>query len=503
MRKRGALAALLAALLLLLLAPMALADDSTTLTAVRNEYIRVLIDMPNGSTMRSHRVESGEMAPGLSLRAEGEGLGVYGTPDTLGNWSVTVRCTTDDGELLLTIHQYIIASSAPAAVGIAPTAAPAEAAGSTAEPEQEMTAEPQPTPPPAATPVPTLAPTPEPTLAPTPEGRPVIRKEPSGETVTRGGTAIFVARADGAAEIVWYLLDNSGEAEMPAQQATEFFSGLRIYGQGTETLTVSGIPSGLNGWRAECRFIGPTGTVAVSDDAVITVREKGISSPGLIFDPQKVELYTGESVTLSVSALPPEGAAVRYQWYSTDKYDLASVKAIEGATDTSFTPPFIPGTLYYCVGVRSVRTSNGEESSTAYSDLAEIRCIEGERTHEHVFSSYWLADGVSHWHGCDCGQRQDEGEHEIDWTVIRRATSRRDGERRGVCRVCGYEAREAISAGAAERTDTARIVLAVLAGLVILLILMGIILLSRRSRRRRRSRRPRSRTYHSTHTPRR
>ncbi len=508
------LAALCAALLLGGTASAALRRDTTTVTATEGIYVRVLIAMPDGSTLREHSVRSGEVAPGLVLRAEGTGLALVGTPTARGSWSVLIGYRTDKGEGELTVDQFVVAAPVIAtatpipspvpdlaiSVTVSPmTAAPAAEtpAPATAVPTPAETGTPvptaTPTPTPAPTPTPTPAPenTPEPTLAPSPEGQPSVTKDPTGETVTEGGTAIFVARAWDAVDIQWLITDSGGGESMDVLEAAARNPGLRVFGQGSESLTLSGIPASMNGWQIFCRFIGKTGASVDSAKAAITVRQSGVSCPVILQEPEGTDLFTGETTTLTVNAVPPDGAVIHYQWYVSDRYDLASVRAIEGATENSYEPPFTLGTLYYCVGVRSAL--NWEESSVAYSDLAAVSCQEGVRIHTHDFTGPWQTDSVFHWHECSCGERQDLAAHAFTWTETRKATLRREGMREGVCTVCGYESVESLPA--VDSTGLIRILLVILVILVAGAMGAGLVRVLRRNRRRRRAPMPRSRTY--------
>ena len=478
-RKQTVLRALALALALLVLPrwpAAAAAEDTATVTAVKGTYVRVFIDMPDGETMRDHTVLDGHPAPGLLLRAEGEGLALVGRPTEEGEWTILVSVRTDSGEKELAIEQYIVSAE--------PTPSPT----------------PVPTPEPAATPTPTPAPTPEPTLAPTPAGLPSITKNPSGELVSPGGTAIFVAKALDAERIEWYLADPNGSEPEEITGASELFSGLWVDGQGTETLSVSGIPQTMNGWQVECRFTGSTGAVSTSSRATITVRRDALEAPALIIRPEEQELYAGETAVLSVRAVPPEGGEVLYQWYSAGDRNLAAIRAIDGATGDTFAPPVVEGTVYYCVGARSLR--NMEESSAVFSPLVAVTCLSEVRQHVHDFSGAWRWSDQTHWKECSCGLRQEEAYHELEWTVEKKASSGRDGLRRGVCPVCGYETTQIIPAGGQTESPFVRTLLICAVALVGLILVLGaaFVIYNVVRLRRLRRRRPRSGSYNGTHT---
>ncbi len=451
------LALLLAVSLCLGLSVGAAAAGVTTVTIPVGSYVRALVDLPGGETLREFEILDGEAAPGMTLRAEGEGLALVGTPEKEGNWMVHLSVTTDSGKSELFLEQVITAADA--------TPVP------TSTPVPEVT----------FTPAPTAEPTPEPTLAPTPAGKPRITKDPYGETLSENGTAIFVARADEAESIEWYLADNVGGTPVEITQAAQAIAGLQVYGQGTETLTISGIPASLNGWQVECRFTGSTGAVAATNRATITIRSGAMPAPVITLQPEGGDVYAGESITLATRASIPAEGTLEYQWYSTDVNDMATVRAIDGAKDSTYAPPTEEeGTLYYCVGIKNVR--GAEESTVAYSRLVEVNSFTTVRQHFHDFTGPWHWDELHHWRECTCGERQEESIHDLQWTVTKKATSKADGERVGVCPVCGFETTEVIPAGANGSSGQVRTLLIVLLVLVAVLLLGGAVLMVVRAR---------------------
>lgn len=99
---------------------------------------------------------------------------------------------------------------------------------------------------------------------------PVITKNPSGETVDNGGSAVFVARADNASYITWYLLDAGGTVRYPAASIGQYVEGVTAAGANSERLVVSGLNEKMNGWMAECEFSNEYGSV-MSTVAAINV----------------------------------------------------------------------------------------------------------------------------------------------------------------------------------------------------------------------------------------
>lgn len=133
----------------------------------------------------------------------------------------------------------------------------------------------------AATPVPTAEPTNKPAEATaTPaaaSGVPKVTKSPTGETVSEGGSCIFIARADGATGYTWYCTAADGSVYTMAQ-AKASFSGLSVSGDGTTTLALSNIPRSLSGASFYCSFSNSAGDVK-SGSATVTVTAKATPKP--------------------------------------------------------------------------------------------------------------------------------------------------------------------------------------------------------------------------------
>ena len=83
-----------------------------------------------------------------------------------------------------------------------------------------------------------------------PEGPTPEPKDPTGETVVEGETALFVARADNADKIVWYLVNRDSSVWLDESDYQTRFPGLRASGWSTDTLKLEKIPLELDGWFA-------------------------------------------------------------------------------------------------------------------------------------------------------------------------------------------------------------------------------------------------------------
>lgn len=286
---------------------------------------------------------------------------------------------------------------------------------------------------------------------PTPAPVPTITKDPTGETVTEGGSAIFIARADNAKSIVWRFISADGVTTYDYTQVRSAFPSLGISGGDTETLTLTSIPYELNGWKAACLFKGESGDV-VSAGALITVNQTEVRQPTITRQPTGAEMKIGDDTgfTMSVSATAPNGGMLSYQWYTSSTGDNTSLTPIDGATAATYRPIQATGTKYYCVAVWN--HEGGRESQPVYSTMVKVvfNPAEGaqvQQAHTHSFAGTWSGNDLSHWHECSCGVHQDEAFHSFAWTVTEEPTRKEDGSQTGVCTVCGYETTETIPAG--------------------------------------------------------
>ena len=314
--------------------------------------------------------------------------------------------------------------------------------------------------------------TPAPAETPAPAG-PTITKHPGGETISANGSAIFVARADGASEIAWYLIAPRG-VSYDINQVPQLFSGMSVVGQGTEAITLYNIPADFTGWQVECHFKNPAGAESISNRATITVSTTMPAAPTITQGPKEAYLMFGERTTLSVYADAPSGNSIKYQWFSTAENNPATATAIPEATTAEYTPPEKDGTVYYCVGIRSV--NNESVSTVAYSQLVPVTYSTEPQIPEHIhtYGAEWEHDDVYHWHVCtDCGEIADKATHTYTWTETVKPTSRKQGERVGVCSVCGYQTTQTVPAQSSQSGRSGKGFLIALLILVILLMLLG------------------------------
>lgn len=197
--------------------------------------------------------------------------------------------------------------------------------------------------------------------------KPVITKQPTGETVDEGGSAVFVARAENYTEIIWRIVSNDTTNTIQAADAPEYF-GCSVTGLGTERLEIFNIPASMDGWRVEAMFKGPGG-IEYSWGALIRVNGVTVKAPSISAQPQPLSLASGETGTLTVSAAAPEGK-LQFQWYANTANSNQGGKPIDGAVEATYTPEEITGTTYYYVSVTSVY--NGRSSDAVLSSAAAV-----------------------------------------------------------------------------------------------------------------------------------
>lgn len=286
---------------------------------------------------------------------------------------------------------------------------------------------------------------------PTPPPAPTVTKDPTGETVTEGGSAIFIARADNAQSLVWRFISADGNTAYDYTQVRSAFPQLGVSGGDTDTLILTSIPYELNGWKVACLFKGYSEDV-VSAGALITVNQTPIASPTITRQPTGAEMKIGDDTgfSMSVSATAPNGGMLSYQWYISATGDTSSLTPIDGATSATYRPIQSTGTTQYCVAVWNHEA--GRESQPVYSTVVKVIFkpadgAEVQQAHTHSFSSDWSGNDLSHWHECSCGTHQDESFHSFEWTVTEEPTKKQDGSQTGVCSACGYETTESIPAG--------------------------------------------------------
>lgn len=107
---------------------------------------------------------------------------------------------------------------------------------------------------------------------------PVITKDPTGESVTEGGSCKFLAYAAAANNCTWYLVSPDGSETVSAGNAANRFSGLKVSGAWSNLLELKNIPLSMNNWKVYCSFSGAGGTTATGS-ARLEVSANPVTSP--------------------------------------------------------------------------------------------------------------------------------------------------------------------------------------------------------------------------------
>ena len=81
----------------------------------------------------------------------------------------------------------------------------------------------------------------------------VVTKNPTNETHYVGETATFIAAANNYESSEWaFIAPNGTQCSLDAFRAQ--FPGSGVTGQGTNTLTITNLQTGMNGWEVYCSF---------------------------------------------------------------------------------------------------------------------------------------------------------------------------------------------------------------------------------------------------------
>ncbi len=222
-------------------------------------------------------------------------------------------------------------------------------------------------------------------------GNVAVTKNPTSETVEKGGAASFVARADNATGFVWRLVSPDASNTINATAAPNKFSGLWVDGTDTDTLTLGNIPESLNGWYVECKFEGTGGPVYTSgakitvsgatsttnDPAGTTAQASNTTAnnaqpvlPTITSQPKGATMVSGQVTSLSVTATTTDDSTLNYQWYASATNSTTSGTPIAGAISAQYQPPEKEGSTFYYVAVWG--TKDGQTGTKIFSTPVEV-----------------------------------------------------------------------------------------------------------------------------------
>jgi hypothetical protein len=81
----------------------------------------------------------------------------------------------------------------------------------------------------------------------------IVTKNPTGETHYVGETATFIAAANNYESSEWAFVAPNG-TQYSLDDFRAQFPGSGVTGQGTNTLTITNLQTGMNGWEVYCSF---------------------------------------------------------------------------------------------------------------------------------------------------------------------------------------------------------------------------------------------------------
>ena len=173
-------------------------------------------------------------------------------------------------------------------------------------------------------PTPALAKKTEPQKEPkpiVPTDAPRVIKDPVSETVSAGGSCTFTAKADNYTWVMWYFA--KGNQTINAANASSTFTGLKVSGANTGVLTLSNIPSSLNGWAVNVVY--GNGELKTSAKACnITVLSNGTKSS-----------YTTNALSVNTTAKAATTKAAAANLSSVSVSPAAEVTEETAVTKTS------------------------------------------------------------------------------------------------------------------------------------------------------------------------
>lgn len=101
------------------------------------------------------------------------------------------------------------------------------------------------------------------------DGTPVVTKNPTGESVVEGESAVFIAKATNVRQYVWQI--GIADASLDVKDLPGYIGkGVKVSGWNTETLVIENIPKELDGAHIWCCFVGAEESVT-SSAAVLKV----------------------------------------------------------------------------------------------------------------------------------------------------------------------------------------------------------------------------------------
>ena len=249
---------------------------------------------------------------------------------------------------------------------------------------------------------------------------PSVMKSPGDEYLDEGGLASFVATAKYAEGFQWFACNPATGEEMSVYEIPE---QIDIVSDGVQSrVNIFGVPAWMDGWQVYCRFVGAWG---VSQDSA------------------RATMHVNPVASLLPSPTP----------------------------EPSPTPP-------------PTLTPRPSPTPTPTPSPTPTPAPTPEPAHVHAFSDTWQYNETIHWRECECGERIEQGAHNMDWQVETPATRKQPGLEHGKCTVCGFEAiRELAYTGP---SDAVRLAIVGSGGLVAITVIVLLVDSIRRAIRKKR-----------------
>jgi len=223
-----------------------------------------------------------------------------------------------------------------------------------------------------------------PTPSPVPGAvAPMITTQPLNQTQDSGHTAIVSVQASGTDPLSyqWYL-GASGVTSSPIQDATSSSYHTPILTSTTSYwVRVSNVAGSVDSATATITIAtsapapspSPSPTPSPSPSPTPTPTPPGGVAPAIVSQPQSQSISSGQTTTLSVSAIGT--APLSYQWYTGSTGSTSS--PVFGATSPSMTTPALSVTTSYWV-----RVSNGYGSADSATATITVSSVSGNTSFE-------------------------------------------------------------------------------------------------------------------------
>ena len=159
---------------------------------------------------------------------------------------------------------------------------------------------------------------------------PSISQQPTGQTVTEGSAAEFSVTASDEQTYQWQQSTDSGSNWTNIESAT------------SAKYTTEATTTSMSGYQYRCVVKSASGVSVISNAATLTVQAKPapVSVTGVSLDKATLELYTGDTATLTATVQPDDATNKNVTWRSNNAdvatVDNGTVTAV-GAGETTIT----------------------------------------------------------------------------------------------------------------------------------------------------------------------